>query len=294
MKTTTENITLSPGLNDTELSAESLSTLIDTWSELQTSAVEAVQTPTPNLFSFAESCFFFAVILQHEPLHSGVGGRVDSKVEEIDNEEEFRRAVKRSAQAPSVQYQAAASSSTVSFGDGANNGLRGEFMSPGAERAWGTEQSSGLNLGATGGASLAGISYGHNSLNRQEIPNPFDMRQTSTYSMSVPGVTAPPLVPDIDRPWRAGEQSTHHEHNTKPKKAIGMVYLTSSPNENVPAGEVNIGIILTPEARGKGLAREATCLVLSWVFDDIGFHRVQAGVLDVPGKDRVISLFTQL
>jgi len=64
--------------------------------------------------------------------------------------------------------------------------------------------------------------------------------------------------------------------------------------ENVPAGQSNIGIILTPEARKKGWAREAIGLVLSWVFDDMGYHRVQASILDSHGKDRAISMFTQL
>jgi hypothetical protein len=62
----------------------------------------------------------------------------------------------------------------------------------------------------------------------------------------------------------------------------------------MPAGQVNIGIIVTPEARRKGCAIEAAGLVLSWVFDDMGYHRVQASILDSRCKDRAISMFTQL
>ena len=62
----------------------------------------------------------------------------------------------------------------------------------------------------------------------------------------------------------------------------------------MPAGPVNIGIILTPEARRKGWAREAIGLVLSWVFDDMGYHRVQASILDSHCKDQAISMFTKL
>src|ERR1700685_2565564 len=98
MKTITKNITLSPGLDDATLSPESLSKLIDTWSELQTSAVEAVQAPTPNLFSFAETCFFFAVISQNEPLPSGDSGHVFPKTDELLEQEEFERAIRRSTQ----------------------------------------------------------------------------------------------------------------------------------------------------------------------------------------------------
>jgi len=72
------------------------------------------------------------------------------------------------------------------------------------------------------------------------------------------------------------------------------VYVTSSPQENVPAGEANIGIILAPEAREKGFEMQAGNLVLSWLFDEIGFHRVQAGVLDSAGKDWAITQFTQM
>jgi len=41
------------------------------------------------------------------------------------------------------------------------------------------------------------------------------------------------------------------------------------------------------------LASQASELVLSWVFEEIGFHRVQAGVLDSHNKDKAISMFTK-
>src|SRR5882762_5117685 len=102
MKTTTKDITLSPGLDYGTVSPECQSVLMDAWIELQTSAVEAVQTPIPTIFSFAESCFFFAVILQNEPLISEVGGKINSKVNElieaIDDEEVVRGAMKRNSE----------------------------------------------------------------------------------------------------------------------------------------------------------------------------------------------------
>ena len=69
MKTTTENITLSQDI--TTLSPENLSTLTDTWLELQTSSVEVIQTAIPDIFSFAANSFFFAVILLNEQLPGG-------------------------------------------------------------------------------------------------------------------------------------------------------------------------------------------------------------------------------
>jgi hypothetical protein len=79
-----------------------------------------------------------------------------------------------------------------------------------------------------------------------------------------------------------------------PQKAIGIVYVKSSPQENAPAGEANIGIILVPEAREKGFAMQAGNLVLTWLFDELRFHRVQAGMLDSARKDWAITLFTQM
>lgn len=77
-------------------------------------------------------------------------------------------------------------------------------------------------------------------------------------------------------------------------KAVGIVYLTSPSSENICAGEANVGIIITPAAQGKGLAKQAIDLVLTWALDEAGLHRVQARVLDSPCKDKAISLFTQM
>ena len=322
MKTTTESITLYPGLDDAKLSTESLSTLIDTWSELQISAVEAVQAPTPNLFSFAETCFFFAVILKNEQLDSGNEGNFDNQLEARE-EKEFERALKRSMH-DAAQARGGGSSSTV-----AADARWGEFTSQEAQRS----------------KPLQKIEQNLDVYKREEVPHDlmssaYDMDDDiSNYGFQSPALEPrgdssvtysphrPSLYHDEERIGAYGAreelplsslsrqfepptstflanhnnrnlgQSTsyiHFDDTARRKKAIGIVYLTCSPLENVPAGEASIGIILTPEARGNGLARQATELVLSWVFEDIGFHRVQAGILDSPNKDRAISMFTQL
>lgn len=326
MKTSTEHITLSPGLDDTELSTECLSTLIDTWPELQTSAVEAVQAPTPNLFSFAETCFFFAVILLNEPSDSGREGAIfkANDLLEKSEEEEFNRAVNRSVLDARAQSQGGASSSILVHAGDATN-IRGrKFMDVDAEGArrpfeqverkpesynWqGTSRHHVTHTDDTGASDQASQSPNFNIWD-SPVPNPWpDISQGQVRPGVLQGARENSLLPSFSRQFesptnpfivhdssRNRAYSVPHIINTSgQKKAIGIVYLTCTPHDNVPAGEANIGIILTPEARGKGFARQAIDLVLSWVFDEIGFHRVQACILDNDNKDRAISVFTQL
>jgi RimJ/RimL family protein N-acetyltransferase len=305
--------------------------LIDTWSELQTSTVEAVQAPTPNLFSFAEACFFFAVVLLNGSSDSGNEG-VFSKgpLEEID--EEFDRAIKRSVLDAHAKSQGGISSSAgVPVGDttrerkamdvGAGEAGRPdpfEEIEDKPENDWQgalhhhtthiyntTDDNTGASdhvfqspdLNLRNDSSVTEYPW-HNISHGQVHAGVLHDAKENSFLSSLSRQFEPPTSPFI-----AGHSSIDHgysaPHNyitntTEQKKAIGIVYLTCSPHENVPAGEANIGIILTPEARGKGLARQATDLVLSWVFDEIGFHRVQAGILDNDHKDRAISMFTQL
>ncbi|KAH7905573.1 hypothetical protein BJ138DRAFT_1164499 [Hygrophoropsis aurantiaca] len=74
---------------------------------------------------------------------------------------------------------------------------------------------------------------------------------------------------------------------------IGIVYVTVSL-ANSTAGEANIGIVVGKEHRRKGYARDAVYLVLRWAFEELNFHRVQVAVMDGPGKDRPLKLFTGL
>jgi len=152
-------------------------------------------------------------------------------------------------------------------------------------------QAPGLNL--WGDSSVTAFPLEHNLSNRQALSNDGVLHETRENSL------LPSLSRQFEPPTSTFARGYSVPHNNidntpKQKTVIGIVYVTCSPHENVPAGEANIGIIITPEARGKGLAREATSLVLSWVFDDIGFHRVQARILDNYNKDRAISMFTQL
>jgi len=314
MKTTADNITLSPGL--TTLSPENLSTLIDTWPELQISAVEAVQTPTSDLFVFAESCLVFAAILQNElPPDSDGGSKVNELLEDVEPESPIK------GEACTLSL-AGSSSITLVPDDCATENLRDEFTSVGAGRAqhpdlaertahklqsydWSNASPNSRTRIYDADASdrafqLAGLNVwgpGDSSKFARDcnITNKSACSSESKFDSS--------LLRKIHHSHLLGHDSSHNPRYSicgdidsahKHKKAIGIVYLTSSPHENVPAGQVNIGIILTPEARRKGFAREAIDLMLAWVFEDMGFHRVQACILDSHNTERAISMFTQL
>ncbi|KAJ7487796.1 hypothetical protein FB451DRAFT_1390783 [Mycena latifolia] len=81
------------------------------------------------------------------------------------------------------------------------------------------------------------------------------------------------------------------------KKAIGLIYLASSPLAPSPidqVGELNLGIILDAAHRGQGYAREAIRLVVKHAFDVRHCHRIQASLLRSSTKDRMVSLLTHL
>jgi RimJ/RimL family protein N-acetyltransferase len=76
-------------------------------------------------------------------------------------------------------------------------------------------------------------------------------------------------------------------------KAIGLVYLTATQNYGDPSPELNIGIILQPESRGKGYARTVVSLVAGIAFDQGHCHRLQAILLGHVAMDCALSLFTK-
>jgi RimJ/RimL family protein N-acetyltransferase len=321
MKTVTKRISLSLGLDATKLSPESLSTLFDTWLELQTSATEAVQAPTPNLFSFAETCLFFAVILQNEP----DGGKNKGSLPIVDDEE-LTRVIAMSLHDTHAQPHGDTSSKSADA----------------TKQAWGFDPSTfeeikaepesdlelredwvdrnlynadddvtdtldqpsrlpGLNLWDD--TSVADFPR-HSPPRERVYTNALeDMRGNSTNSSFarqfepptpqavIVSSSSPSYHPQTAR-YRAPYE--HIDGGAGGENAIGIVYLTSTPHENVPSGEANIGIILAPAARGKGLAREAVDLVLLWAFEEIGLHRVQAGVIDNDIKGQAITMFTQM
>lgn len=77
---------------------------------------------------------------------------------------------------------------------------------------------------------------------------------------------------------------------TLAERRVGLIYLHSGP-ANYPSGEANLGVIIQPDVRRRGYAREAVQLVLGWAFEELKFHRVQTAILDTPFRDRALRLF---
>ncbi|EGO29403.1 hypothetical protein SERLADRAFT_445226, partial [Serpula lacrymans var. lacrymans S7.9] len=78
-----------------------------------------------------------------------------------------------------------------------------------------------------------------------------------------------------------------------PQSLIGLVYMKAGLS-NVPAGEVDIGVVIDPEHRRCGYAGQAVVLMLNWAFEELRFHRVQAAIVDTVDKEAVHMLFTSL
>ena len=80
---------------------------------------------------------------------------------------------------------------------------------------------------------------------------------------------------------------------------LGFIYLTRAEKGAAAQAsgyaELNIGIIITPEERGKGYARAAVTEVLRYAFDkQSDCHRIQASLVESYYKERALNLFTQL
>ncbi|KAF8519629.1 hypothetical protein BU17DRAFT_17118, partial [Hysterangium stoloniferum] len=71
---------------------------------------------------------------------------------------------------------------------------------------------------------------------------------------------------------------------------IGLVYLTPSQF----TGELNVGISLTYEQRGAGRARIAMNKLLKWVFEEAGYHRVQAAIMGGRHRHAAMNLFANV
>lgn len=72
--------------------------------------------------------------------------------------------------------------------------------------------------------------------------------------------------------------------------AIGLIYLhIGSANARA---EANVGVMVRGDMQRRGYAREAMEMVLARAFEEFKFHRVQAAIMDVAGKDSGLLFFT--
>jgi hypothetical protein len=105
-------------------------------------------------------------------------------------------------------------------------------------------------------------------------------------------------------PWPADDESTPCEPRRTEdsltidysKPPVGIVFITSSTStqNDCPTGEANIGIVIDKKFRGMGYARQAVNLLMSWVFDELRFRRMQAAILDSLERASAQMLFTRL
>ncbi|KIY45067.1 acyl-CoA N-acyltransferase [Fistulina hepatica ATCC 64428] len=82
-------------------------------------------------------------------------------------------------------------------------------------------------------------------------------------------------------------------------RTVGFAYLTQTPtgafDENLPIGELNLGLAIDPEYHGHRVGQHAVSALLQTAFDHYGCHRVQANIIsDTPSSDAALSLFTRL
>ena len=276
MNTSTKDITLSPGINENGLSPECISTLIDLWSTLSTTAVEAAQVPDCNMFSFAENCFFFAVILEDKKTDVNAIDDVQSRLGDGEvggasytPNQPKNGVTNKDLQSPRIlpSWENIPSSFPIS------NSVKQQADTVDEDIYILPHQ---MNDGSPG--NLWGEAP-QNSKTTATAEDPWD------FSMN-----------DVESPPFQTTATPIRDHSLQPyKKAIGVVYLTTSPHDHaLTTSGSNIGVVLVPTARGKGYARQAIELVLNWGFQEIGFHRIQAIILDTPNKSRAFLLFTQM
>ncbi|KAH8830019.1 hypothetical protein DL96DRAFT_1461645 [Flagelloscypha sp. PMI_526] len=85
--------------------------------------------------------------------------------------------------------------------------------------------------------------------------------------------------------------------NTNSPVFIGFAYLSESFHvapSTAGFGELNLGIILTAKHRRQGFATEALNLIVPYAFAKLNCHRLQASIMTMPEKNRVVKMFTSL
>lgn len=61
-------------------------------------------------------------------------------------------------------------------------------------------------------------------------------------------------------------------------RLVGLIQARTSPSKTLPLGVFEIGVVLfRRQDHGKGYGREAVALLTTWLFDQAGAERVQAG-----------------
>lgn len=94
----------------------------------------------------------------------------------------------------------------------------------------------------------------------------------------------------------AGYASEEIYQLSQEKNVAGFIYLlpSSAYPDALHFEEYNIGIMLHPQWRGRGIAERALYLALDLVFSKPHVHRVQAQLIDCYKNDKALTLFTRM
>ncbi|TDL19614.1 acyl-CoA N-acyltransferase, partial [Rickenella mellea] len=78
------------------------------------------------------------------------------------------------------------------------------------------------------------------------------------------------------------------------RSVIGLIYFTPSSQDAISPGEVNLGIVLDRDNQRQGFGKQAVLLALSYIFDELQFHRVQVIVMESESRENALKMFTRL
>lgn len=251
-------IVLSRGLLDQD---DNIDTLSELFEKMQLVTVD-IADPSLDLITFAQSAHYFAVILERP-------GKPSSTPENQDE--------------PKVEPENKPTLTTHLMPRQRQNKRKRETQNQ--QRAQGED-----------GGSDAGRSRAHAQESDETLVNPPPPPPPPSPSPS-PSTSTSAFTDESENSWGddANQIDPPHWRNHSPK-AIGLVYLTASPNfwDPLHVGELNIGIILQPKFRGKGYAQEVVLRVASIAFDEGHCHRLQAILLDRVVMNQALSLFTKM
>ncbi|EIN08868.1 hypothetical protein PUNSTDRAFT_134043 [Punctularia strigosozonata HHB-11173 SS5] len=268
------------------------------WEDLRNHSVEAAQSPVPILPSFAEHCFYFAEVLGKR---TGKPEPPKQQMATSEASESWRRGLLDPledvsyTQGPST-YPWKEQATPPGSGDHSSATALDEYYESWDAPRWPSEQvhregGATFNSGFMEPAGSPHVNLEEYEWTTRPLPYP-----PSVVASAFGRATYPRNGDDTFDPEsrRSPDPSATTRMMMETQTTVGYVYVTVTPPDNVPAGEVNIGIVIGRQHRGKGYARRALEQVLSWCFDSLGLHRVQAVVLDPSKNDHVRRLFTQI
>lgn len=261
---------------------ERLDELFALFEQLQLATVDAAN-PALDLLTFAQSAFYFAVIMKK---------RSRPQVQQPPQQEApppvpTRKQRKLQREAEAAKAAIAQAFAQVTHENDEHYGSRPLF--PAEPPAPGPSGS--LNAWETYIASLDApppLEESHfpaTTWHDTDIPPNVDLHSTTDTVDHVAwwdgsGPVPPPELPNVP----------------DQEEAIGLLYLTPPTYIGDPLhlDELSLGLVLAPAHRGAGHAQRAVTLALDRTFSTHKCHRVQAVLLDHVARDRAVCLFTSL